>query len=151
MMKPLIVRDTIMIDNTAKAVWDCLVNPEKTKQYMFGCATRSTWKVDSSLEWIKNENGQDRVLVKGNIIEIEPPRYLAFTTFRPGAGIEDIPENYLTVTYELYNENGKTVLTISQGDFGSIENGEARYQLALSEGGWMPLLKAIKSILDTHG
>lgn len=36
--------NTIEIQATPEAVWDALVNPEKTKIYMFGCATVSDWQ-----------------------------------------------------------------------------------------------------------
>lgn len=36
MNNPLVIKNTIEILTPAPRVWDALVNPEKTKQYMFG-------------------------------------------------------------------------------------------------------------------
>jgi len=43
--------NSIHIHANAEKVWDALINPEKTKVYMFGCATVSTWEIGSDLLW----------------------------------------------------------------------------------------------------
>jgi uncharacterized protein YndB with AHSA1/START domain len=39
--------NTIHINVSKENVWDALVNPSKTKVYMFGCETISDWKIGS--------------------------------------------------------------------------------------------------------
>jgi uncharacterized protein YndB with AHSA1/START domain len=148
MQKQLIIRNSIVINASPARVWNALVNPEQTKKYMFGCETVSDWKVDGSLLWKANYEGKETIFVKGNIVEIEDERFLAYTTIDPNAGIADIPENYLTVTYELSLENGQTVLTVTQGDFTSVEDGERRYREAIESGGWDPILQQLKELLE---
>jgi len=148
MSQPLIVKNSISINAPAAKVWDALVNPEQTKKYMFGCEAISDWKPGSSLLWKAVYEGKEMVFVKGIIKEIQPGRFLAYTTIDPNSGIADIPENYLTVTYELATENGQTVLTATQGDYSKVGDGEKRYNETVNGGGWEPILVQIKNMLE---
>jgi len=148
-MEPLIIKSVIAIDAPASQVWDALTNPEKTKLYMFGCETVSDWKVGSALLWKGNYEGQDIIFVKGNIVEIEPEKLLIYTTIDPNSTIDDVSENYLHVTYSLLSENEKTILTVTQGDYNTVSEGEKRYQEAYNNGeGWNPILSEIKKLIE---
>ena len=146
----LLIKNNITIYAPAKKVWDVLTNPEQTKKYMFGCETVSDWKAGSTLEWKGNYEGKEMVFVKGNIVNIIPEKILAYTTIDPNnTAIEDKPENYLTVTYNLKEENGVTVLTVTQGDYNKVADGESRYKEAYNNGeGWNPILIEIKKIAE---
>lgn len=146
------VVSSISIQASADRVWDALVNPEMTKKYMFGCEALSDWKVGSPLIWKGNFNGVEMVAVKGNVVSIEPGRYLAYTTIDPNnPAVPDLPENYLTVTYELAGQDGLTFLTVSQGDYSSVANGQERYDETVAGGGWTPILDQIKQLLEEPG
>lgn len=146
----LLVKNKITINAPAKKVWDVLTNPEQTKKYMFGCETVSDWKPGSTLEWKGNYEGKEMVFVKGNIVNIIPKKLLVYTTIDPNnPAIEDKLENYLTVTYDLKEENGVTVLTVTQGDYNKVADGESRYKEASNDGeGWNPILVEIKKIAE---
>ena len=149
MSKELIVKNDIIINAPAGKVWDALVNPEQTKKYMFGCETVSDWKPGSSLLWKGFHEGKEIVFVKGNILEIQPPKFLTYTTIDPLSNIDDNSENYLTVTYSLSEENGATHLTVTQGDYAKVAEGDRRYAEAYNGGeGWSPILKAIKELVE---
>jgi uncharacterized protein YndB with AHSA1/START domain len=151
MSKALIVKSTVSINAPAAKVWDALVNPEQTKKYMFGCAALSDWKPGSPLIWKGVFDGIEVVAVKGNIVSIKPEEFLAYTTIDPNSTtIPDLPENYLTVTYELTAENGHTVLTATQGDFAGVADGDKRYGDAMAGGGWEPILLEIKKIVEAE-
>ncbi len=149
-MEKKLVTSVIMIDAPAAKVWDALTNPEQTKKYMFGCETVSDWQQGSELLWRGHYEGQDVVFVKGSIERIEPNEHLAYTVIDPlNPAIADIPENYLTVTYDLKEENGQTVLTVTQGDYNTVADGEKRYQDAYNNGeGWNPILVQVKKIAE---
>jgi uncharacterized protein YndB with AHSA1/START domain len=148
MNNPLIVTNSITINAPAEKVWDALVNPEQTKKYMFGSEAISDWKPGSELLWKGNYEGNDMVFVKGKIVEINPGKFLSYTTIDSNSGIADIPENYLTVTYDLKEENGQTVLTATQGDYSIVGDGEKRFRETLDGGGWQPILVEIKKLLE---
>ena len=140
----------IKIESTAKKIWDVLTNPEHTKKYMFGCETVSDWKVNSPLLWQGEYNGHKMTFVKGNIISIEPEKKLLYTVFDPNnKNMADIPENYLHVTYELQPSDKGMLLTVTQGDYNKVAEGEKRYAESYNNGeGWMPILKQIKTIAE---
>lgn len=149
MKNSLIITNTIEINAPAHEVWDALVNPLKTKQYMFGCETRSDWKKGSELLWQGEHEGKPIVYVKGTITEIRSNEFLAYTAIDPHSTIDDIPENYLTITYSLAEKNGVTTFTVTQGDYSTVAEGERRYQESYNNGeGWNPLLVQIKELVE---
>jgi len=149
-MSALIVTNTISINAPADKVWDALVNPEQTKKYMFGCETVSDWQKGSPLLWRMDYEGKDFIAVKGIISDIQPEKFLAYTTIDPNnPAMEDLPENYLTVTYSLKEENGTTTLVVTQGDYSKVADGQRRYEETYNNGeGWNPILVEIKKILE---
>lgn len=151
MTAPLIVQNTITIHAPALKVWDALTNPAQTKKYMFGCETVSDWKAGSQLLWKGVFDGVEVIAVKGNIVTIEPGKLLAYTTIDPNsATVEDIPANYLTVTYKLEAQNDHTILTVTQGDYSTVADGEKRYTEAYNGGeGWNPILVEIKKLVES--
>lgn len=150
MNTPLIVKGEISINAPAAAVWDALTNPEQTKKYMFGCEALSDWQPGSPLLWKGNFNGVEMVAVKGTIVSIQPGRSLVYTTIDPNnPALADIPENYLTVTCRLQEQDGRTLLAVSQGDFSKVAEGEDRYKQSVDGGGWDPILIQIKQLLET--
>lgn len=147
-MTQLTVQNSVIINALPSVVWDALTNPEQTKKYMFGCETVSDWNVGSPLLWRGNQDGQEMVFVKGHIVALEPERLLAYTTIDPNSAVEDIPENYLTVTYHLSGEDRQTVLTVTQGDYATVADGPRRYQETMDGGGWDSVLIAIKELIE---
>jgi uncharacterized protein YndB with AHSA1/START domain len=87
--------------------------------------------------------------VKGSIVEIKPNERLVYTVIDPNnPNIPDIPENYLNVTYSLSEANGQTKLTVTQGDYATVADGEKRYKESYNEGlGWDPILVQIKALV----
>ncbi len=149
MKQPLIVKNTIDINAPIDKVWDALVNPEKTKVYLFGCATESEWTPGSPLLWKGEYEGNPMVFVKGNVLEIDPPLKLKYTVFDPNSTMEDIAANHLHVTYQLEEHNGMTTLTVTQDGFETAARGEERYKEVYNNGeGWNPILVVLKKMLE---
>ena len=148
MPTPLLIQNNITIKAPARQVWNALTNPEETKKYMFGCETVSDWQPGSHLLWKGSYEGKEMIFVKGNIVSIQPGKSLVYTVFDPNSTMEDIPENYLTVTYEISEENGQTLLVVTQVDYSIVADGERRYAESYNGGqGWNPILLEIKKIL----
>jgi uncharacterized protein YndB with AHSA1/START domain len=144
------ITNTIHINATPEKVWQALTHPSETKKYMFGCETVSDWKEGSDLLWEGEYEGNKMVFVKGKIVEIEPNRKLVYTVIDPNnPAIEDIPENYLTVTYQLHEDEDGTLLTVTQGDYSKVADGERRYKESYNNGeGWNPILTKIKEQVE---
>jgi uncharacterized protein YndB with AHSA1/START domain len=146
---PLIIENQVTINAPAMKVWDALINPAKTKQYMFGCETVSDWKPGSSLLWRGSHEGKEMIFVKGAVVDIQPGKHLKYTTIDPNSTIDDVSENYLWVTYDLNERNGKTELIVRQGDYATVAEGERRYQESYNNGeGWNPILTEIKKLVE---
>lgn len=143
------VTNKILIHASTADVWDALVNPAKTKVYMFGCETVSDWKVGSELLWRGQHDGKEVVFVKGKILLIDPFKELAYTVIDTFASYPDIPANYLNVTYKLEQQGDDTILTVRQDGFESVADGEKRYLDVSNKGeGWNPILVQIKALVE---
>jgi uncharacterized protein YndB with AHSA1/START domain len=149
-MEKLEIKNTIAIKSPAAKVWDALVNPAQTKKYMFGCETVSDWKKGSTLLWNGEWEGKKMTFVKGTILDILPGKFLAYTVIDPNnPALADIPENYLTVTYSVEEKNNETMLTVTQGDYNKVADGEKRYKESWNNGeGWNPILVKIKALVE---
>ena len=151
MSTELNIINKIDIYSPAATIWDALTNPDITKAYMFGCETVSEWEIGSELLWRGEYQGIAMVFVKGHIVQLEPNHKLVYTVIDPNSSIPDIPENYLTVTYQLEQKNGFTTLTVTQGDYSKVAEGERRYQESWNDGqGWNPILEEIKTICEAN-
>lgn len=142
MNQRLVVRKTETLKAPIAEVWDALTNPALTPNYMYGCAIISSWKPGEEVTWELD----GKVLVTGKVVKIEPGKHLHFTTFDPNIGLEDIPANYIDVTYTLSQQGPNTILEISQGDFAGAENAVKRYEE--SANGWDYAIQGLKALLE---
>ena len=147
-MPKLFVDKTIEINAPASKVWDVLTNREHTSQWapeFSGGAPfhiESDWKPGSAVLW-KDQNGN--VIVEGNVTALEPNKFLRFTVFdvrgeKPPVTDED------GITYELTEQNGKTLLRISQGDFSTMAEGEKYRDLSAEI--WDRVLLKVKALAE---
>lgn len=141
-MDPFTATQSIVINTTADKVWEALTTPELVKQYMFGADVVSDWQKGSTLiykgEW-EGKPYED----KGTILEVEPNKLLITTYFSALSGLEDKPENYNTVTYELLPEaDGQTKLTVTQDNNASQEAANKATE------NWGMILATIKELLE---
>lgn len=133
---------SIIIDVPPEKVWEALTNPELVKQYMFGAEVVSDWQKGGSLVYKGMWEGKP-FEDKGTILEIEPQKLLKATYYSALSGLEDKPENYNVITYELSPEgNGQTKLTITQDNNSSQEAADK------ATGNWSMVLAAIKELLE---
>jgi uncharacterized protein YndB with AHSA1/START domain len=146
MTKSLFTENEIVIGAPLSEVWDMLVNPEKTKLYMYGCEVVSDWIVGNPILW--KGSTDDVIYVKGNLVSLDPQKSFAYTVIDPQGTYEDIPENYLTVTYDLSADGPGTRFRVTQGDYSLVADGEKRYQDSTEAGGWKSVLEKIKEIAE---
>ena len=145
-MESLYVENQIFVNATPLEVWEVLIDPECTKQYMFGCEVICEWKVGDPIIWKGATDGV--TYVKGNLVEFEKPSIFAFTVFDPHADYPDIPQNYLTARYTLQAQDQGTLLKVTQGDYKKVAEGDKRHQDTIAQGGWGAVLDAIKKLLE---
>jgi len=147
-MARLEIRKTVAIDAPVSTLWKVLTDNTFIQQYMFGCVAETDWLPGSPLLWKGAADG--KVYVKGQVVAIDAPHHLEYTVIDPNSSIEDIPENYLTMTYELKEDGeGASILEIAQGDFSIVADGQKRYQDVLA--GDDRLMQAIRELAEAQG
>lgn len=132
----------ITINAPAVAVWQALTDPEKVKVYLHDTNLVTDWKVGAPITW-KGEWKGKSYEDKGEVLAVEPGKLLKNTHWSPMGGTEDKPENYHTVTYELAEQSGKTVLTLTQDNNASQEEADK-----MAENNWGPVLEGIKAVAE---
>jgi uncharacterized protein YndB with AHSA1/START domain len=133
---------SVTIDAPRAKVWDALTNPLKVKQYMHGTTMSTDWKVGSPITWTGEWQGQSYE-DKGTVLAVEPERLLKTTHWSPMGGSQDEPENYHTVTYELAEQGGKTILILTQDNNATQEEADK-----MAENNWGLMLQGLKETAE---
>lgn len=130
--------------NTAKQkVWDTLTKPEFVKLWQFGSKLQTTWKVDSPIKFINEWEG--KIFEQyGTVLEFTPTDKLRYSLFAPRPDLEDKPENYFEMIYNLTDSNEATVLEIIQED----NRPNAVQENSPDEEN--PILQTLKQIAENH-
>jgi uncharacterized protein YndB with AHSA1/START domain len=128
------------VNAALEKVWDALTNPEIVKQYLFGTEMITTWKVGDDIICKGEWEGQP-YLDKGKVLEYVHHEKLSHSYLSSWSGMEDKPENYLWVCYEVKQTDNGTELTISQTNY---DEERAKH----SEGNWATLIDEMKKIIE---
>src|SRR5579872_3454442 len=138
----LVVNKSIDINASPARVWDVLTNPEIIKEYLFGTEAVTDWKVGSELIFQGEYQGQ-KYRDKGIILENVLHKKIRYTYWTGFSGLEDKPENYSIVSYELESKGGnQTQLNWTQKGFANEEGYKH------SESGMQAFLEKIKGIAE---
>jgi uncharacterized protein YndB with AHSA1/START domain len=129
------------IDAPEERVWEALTDPDQIEQYMFGSRVSTDWKPGSPIVW-KGEYEGKAYEDKGEVVEVERPRRLELTHFSSLSGLEDRPENYHTLVYELEERSGKTRLSLSQ------DNNATKEAADHSRANWEAMLTSLKQVVE---
>lgn len=141
MEKNLTAKASVKINASDSKVWEGLTDPQIIKKYMMDATVDSDWKKSSKITWkgeIKGKKYED----KGEILEIEPKKKLAYTHFSSTSGEKDLPENYHTVTVTLSGDNQQTTVSLSQ-DKNKTEKAKDE-----SQKNWKMMLDGLKKVVE---
>ena len=142
MTETFIAEKRVTINAPVDVIWQALIDPTFVKQYMHGTNMQTTWEVGSLITW-KGEWQGKTYEDKGTVLAVEPNKLLRITHWSPMGGSEDRPENYHTVTYELAERGGETVLTLKQDNNASQEEADA-----MADKNWGPVLEGLKAVAE---
>ena len=136
-----VAKVSVSVASAKSKVWNALIDPQVVARYMFGATVVSSWKEGDPIVW-KGEWKGKPFEDKGIVLRIEPDRVLSYSHFSPLGGKPDVPENYHTVTIELSEHNGTTLVQLSQD---GNPTDEAR---AHSEQNWRTMLEGLKKTVE---
>lgn len=105
-----------VIKASKEKVWEALTNPEMVRQYFFGSNQESDWKVGSPIVWTGVYEGTN-YLDKGIVLEFLPYEKISYSYLSSWTRLEDKPENYLLVSYQLNSIAADTELIITQTNY----------------------------------
>ena len=131
----------VYIAATAEKVFAALTDAEMSAQYWSGNSIVSDWQVGSPFA-LKGRAGN---VVIGEVLEVDPPRRLAYTFHPHHDGLER--EGPSRVTFEIEPLAGQVKLTVTHDEFpvGSLSFEQISR-------GWPHVLSSLKSWLETgHG
>lgn len=142
MNRNLKVSKSIEFNSNAEKVWDALTNPEKIKVYLFGTETITDWKIGSPIIF-QGEYEEHKYKDKGNVLENRENEILKYDYWSGFSGLEDKPENYSIVTYQIENLSDNQVkFTWTQEGFAN-EEGQQH-----SENGLYGMLEQLKKLVE---
>jgi uncharacterized protein YndB with AHSA1/START domain len=141
MPHPFTAHATVTIAAPTAKVWEALTKPELIRQYLFGTEAVSDWKVGSPLLFKGTWEGKE-YLDKGVIRKVKPERFLEYTYLSSFSGLNDVPENYNVVTFELEPKGAGTTLKLRQSN---IPTEQSRKH---SEENWNGVLQTLKGLLE---
>jgi len=141
MEQKLVSKSSTIINAPVSKVWEALTNPSLIKQYLFGTNTITDWKKGSPITYEGQWEGK-AYKDKGKIVDIIPEKLLHTTYWSSMSGKEDRPENYNNVLYEVEEQNGGTLVTISQ------DNIKDEKELEHMNQNWGIVLDSMKKLLE---
>jgi len=105
----------IVINASRQRVWDMLTKPEYVKLWQFGSDLITTWEPESPIRFVAEWNGQT-FEQWGHVLVYKPYEAIQYSLFAPRPDLEDKPENYFVMCYELSDQEDNTRLVITQID-----------------------------------
>jgi len=129
---------SVFIKATPERIWEAITTPEFSAKYFFGARLTVTADAYESVDGDGNE------LVRGNVIEFDPPNKLV-QTWRAMYDPETAAEDDSRVSWEIEaQDGGYSKLTVVHDQL------EGAPKTATSvAGGWMFVLSGLKTLLET--
>jgi uncharacterized protein YndB with AHSA1/START domain len=138
-----LITRTLILNAKPDEVWDALTNPEKIKQYFFNYDVTSDWTKGSAIVWKGKRKGVD-VTEKGSIICLDKNDQFKYSLFDTSSGLEDTPDNYLYVTFDLQKKYDKTELALTIENF----NDDSRRCAHIAKGWDNTVLPGIRKMFN---
>jgi len=131
----LTIEKEIKISASTKNVWEVLTNPVHIKKYLFGSDAKSDWQKGSPIVFSGEYQGQ-KYEDHGNILDIEKEKLLRYDYWSSFSGVDDVPENYSTITFQLEGPDMEITLHLTQKGFVSrdgYEHSQQNWEMVLGE------------------
>jgi uncharacterized protein YndB with AHSA1/START domain/DNA-binding transcriptional ArsR family regulator len=130
----------VYIRTTPEALWNAITDPVFTRQFFYGTAVRSGWKVGDTVEHVQPDG---TVALSGKVLEVNPPRRLVHT-FLAHHDAEELKEQPSRVTWEIVPRGETCLLQLTHDQFEGAPKTFESVRL-----GWNPVLSGLKTLLET--
>lgn len=131
----------LIINAPKEKVWEALTEPEKVKTWQYGSELTTDWKVGNEIRFKSEWEGQ--IFEQwGTVLEFEPSEKLKYNLFAPRPDLDDKPENYFEMVYELIEKSNGMELKIIQ------EDNRPGAKQELEQGEENPVLKMLKELIE---
>jgi len=118
------VKRRVVINAPQESVWKALEDHGLAALHLLKEERDAPMKEGSTHVWHQPEDPNKAALVRAHVTVVAPPRRIALMTYDPSSGLPDEPENYTSVDLQLApEEDGRTLVTVEQGDFGAFKQG----------------------------
>ncbi len=134
---------SVTISVEKKAVWDALTNPEKVKIWFFGTNMSTTWEQGAPIKFSGEWQGK-KYEDKGTVLAYKHEEMLQYTYWSSMSGMEDKPENYVTITYRIGGDNGNVTVTVSQENIPDLKTRDHSIE------NWKKVLQELKKMLESN-
>ena len=114
-MSPITSTSFIDIAAPIDRVWAAVTQPELVQRWQYGSQIITNWQVGEPIRFVSQWEGQ-RFEQWGTVLFFEAPHELSYSLFAPRPDLDDVPQNYFTMTYSLSSVGDRTRLTIVQVD-----------------------------------
>lgn len=141
MKSNIVGKASIRIDAAVDDVWQALTRPEIIKKYFFNTNTKTSWKIGEPISFEGEWQGKT-YKDKGTVLAVEPNKLLKYSYWSSMSGIEDKPENYAPITFQLEAHNGYTDLSVTQENIPDEKMKEHSLQ------NWKMVLGNLKTLLE---
>ena len=127
----------VFIRAKPEEIWNAITDGRLTERYYHGMRVVSAWRAGARYAY---RDGDGRVSIKGEVVEIDPPRRLV-QTFR-FASRGDAPSR---VTWEIERRGDFCRLSLAH----EFEAVDGTYESVADPMGWQFILSSLKSLLET--
>jgi uncharacterized protein YndB with AHSA1/START domain len=132
-MEKIVIKKEIEINASPENVWRVFTEPAVTKA--MGGEYISDWEIGSSFNWKDNDG---KIRTNGKIVLLEPAKLLKHYLFKDNETLLS------TITYQLKNKNGKTILSAHEKWNFDIDD----EQFKDASEGWEAALNKVKEIAE---
>jgi uncharacterized protein YndB with AHSA1/START domain len=108
-------RSSVTINAPRDDVWTAVTDPDYVRQWQYNSELTTDWVVGHAIRFSAEWQGQT-LEQWGTVLVFDVPIRLRYSLFAPRPGLEDRPENYFTMTYELIDVGDGTRVTFIQED-----------------------------------
>lgn len=135
------IQKDIVIKATSAQVWHTLITPALIQKYLYGTDTVSDWEEGSSILF-KGEYEGVPYTDKGTILSLQPNKVLKYSYLSSFANLEDRPENYAVLTFDIQETSVGTLLKLTQ------ENILSKASAEHAENSWGMVLHELKQVAE---